>query len=81
MIDFYKVLKVLKKACQLNLFSSMKLHNNFHIFLLRSASIDSLTNQIQASSFSIIVNEKEEYEMNDILNNCYHYNKLQYRVS
>ncbi len=76
MIDFYKVLKILKKACQLNLFSSMKIHNNFYISLLRTTFIDSLTNQIQFSSSSIIVNEKEKYEVNDILNNRYHYNKL-----
>ncbi len=80
-IDFYKILKILKKASQLNLFSSMKIHNNFRILLLRSIFIDSLTNQMLSWSFSIIVNEEEEDEMNDILNNRYHYNKLQYRVS
>ncbi len=33
------------------------------------------------SSSSIIVNKKEKYEINNIVNNHYHYNKLQYRVS
>ncbi len=42
MSDFYKVLKVLKKACQLELSQSMKIHDTFYIFLLRSASIDFL---------------------------------------
>ncbi len=81
MIDFYKITKVLKNACELNLLSSIKIHNTFHISLLRSASTNSLTNQIQSSSSSIIVNEEEEYEMNDILNSRYHYNKLHYQVS
>jgi hypothetical protein len=81
MIDFYRVLKILKKACQLKLSTSMKIHDTFHISLLRSAFINSLTDQIQSSSFSIIINEKKEYEINDILDNRYHYNKLQYRVS
>ncbi len=76
MIDFYKVLKVLKEACQLELTQSKKIHDTFHIFLLRSASIDFLIEQIQSSSSSIIVNEKEKYEVNDIVNNRYHYNKL-----
>jgi hypothetical protein len=80
MIDFYKVLKVLKEACQLELSQSMKIHDTFHIFLLRSASTDLLIEQIQSSSSSIIVNEEKKYEVNDILNNRYHYNKLQYRV-
>ncbi len=81
MIDSYKILKILKKACQLEFSSSMKIHNCFHILLLRSAFIDSLTDQIQCSSSSIIANEKEKYEINDILNNRYHYNKFQYRVA
>ncbi len=81
MIDSYKVLKVLKKACQLKLSQSMKIHDTFHTFLLRSASIDFLIEQIQSSSSSIIVDKEEKYEVNDILNNRYHYNKLQYRMS
>ncbi len=59
----------------------MKIHDTFYIFLLRSASIDSLIDQIQSSSFSIIVDEEQKYEVNDILNSRYHYNKLQYRVA
>ncbi len=58
----------------------MKIHDTFHISLLRSAATDFLTEQIQLSSFSVVVNEEEEYEMNDILDSRYHYDKLQYRV-
>jgi hypothetical protein len=81
MIDFYKITKILKNACQLDLSTSMKMHNIFHISLLRSASVDSLTSQIQSSSSSIIVDEEQEYEVDDILDSRYHYNKFQYRVS
>ncbi len=59
----------------------MKIHNIFHISLLKSAFVDSLLNQVQSSSLSIIVDEEEKYEINDILDNRYHYNKLQYQVS
>ncbi len=59
----------------------MKIHDTAHISLLRSASSDSLIEQIQSSSSSIVMNDEEEYEMNDILNNRYHYEKLQYKVS
>jgi hypothetical protein len=79
-IESYKIKKILKEACQLDFLSSMKIHDTFHISLLRSAATDSLTEQIQLSSLSVVVNEEEEYEMNDILNSRYHYDKLQYKV-
>jgi hypothetical protein len=81
-IDLYKVKKVLKNACQLNLSQSMKIHDTFHISLFRKAATDSFIEQIQSSSSSIVIseNEKEEYEMNDILNSRYHYDKLQYKI-
>jgi hypothetical protein len=80
-IDFYIIKKVLKKACQLNLSQSMKIHDIFHTLLLRSAVTNSLIEQIQSSSFSVIVNEEKEYEINNILDNRYHYDKLQYRIA
>ncbi len=79
-IDFYKIKKIFKKACQLNLSQSMKIHDTFHTFLLRSAVTNSFIEQIQSSSLSIVVDDEEEYEINDILNSRYHYDKLQYRV-
>ncbi len=69
-------------VCQLNLSQSMKIHDTFHISLLRFAATNFLTEQIQSSSFSIIVEDEEkEYEINDILDNRYHYEKLQYKVT
>jgi hypothetical protein len=81
-IESYKIKKVLKDVCQLNLSQSMKIHDTFHISLLRKTATDSLSEQIQSSSSSIVIseNEKEEYEMNDILNSRYHYDKLQYKI-
>jgi hypothetical protein len=80
-IESYKIKKILKDVCQLDLSSSMKIHNTFHISLLRSISNDSLIEQIQSSSLSIVIEDEEkEYEINDILDNRYHYDKLQYRV-
>ncbi len=72
----------MRNACQLNLSQSMKIHDTFHISLLRKIAIDSLTEQIQSSSSSIIIDNQneEEYEINDILNSRYHYEKLQYKV-
>jgi hypothetical protein len=81
-IDSYKIKKVLKDACQLDLSQSMKIHDIFHIFLLRIAVNDLLIDQIQSFSSSIVIDdEKKEYKVNDILNSKYHYEKLQYRVA
>jgi hypothetical protein len=58
----------------------MKIHDTFHISLLRKAATDFLIEQIQLSSSSIVMNDEKEYEMNDILDSRYHYDKLQYKV-
>jgi hypothetical protein len=81
-IESYKIKKVLKDVCQLDLSQSMKIHDTFHISLLRKTAIDSLIEQIQSPSSSIVIDEDEEekYEINDILDSRYHYDKLQYRV-
>jgi hypothetical protein len=60
----------------------MKMHDTFHISLFRFAATNLLIEQIQSLSLSIIIkDEKKEYEINDILNNRYHYEKLQYKVT
>jgi hypothetical protein len=79
-IKSYKIKRLSRDACQLNLSSSMKIHDTFHISLLRLAATDLLTEQIQFSSFPIVMNDEEEYEVHDILDSRYHYDKLQYRV-
>jgi hypothetical protein len=56
----YKIKRLLKDACQLNLSSSMKIHDTFHIFLLRFVTTDSLIDQMQSSSSSIIVKDENE---------------------
>jgi hypothetical protein len=78
---FIQIKKVLKDACQLDLSQSMKIYDTFHISLLRSASNDFLIEQIQSSLFSIVIEEKKKYEINEILDSWYHYEKLQYRVA
>jgi hypothetical protein len=79
-IDLYKIKRILREACQLDLSQSMKIHDTFHTFLLRSVVTNSLIEQVQSSSLSVIVNEEEEYEVDDILDSRYHYDKLQYKV-
>jgi hypothetical protein len=59
----------------------MKIHDTFHISLLRKTAIDFLIEQIQSLSLSVVVNDEEEYEIDDILNSRYHYEKLQYKIA
>jgi hypothetical protein len=61
----------------------MRIHDTFHIFLLRKASNDSLSDQILKSPPPIIIDEEEEYELNDVLNfrKAGRNKKLQYKVS
>jgi hypothetical protein len=82
-IDSFNIKKILRDVCQLDLSQSMKINNIFHISLLRKTAIDSLIDQIQSSSSSIVINEdeKKKYEVNDILDNRYHYEKLQYKIA
>jgi hypothetical protein len=80
-IELYRIKKMIKEVCQLNLSSSMKIHDIFHTSLLRKVAIDLFIEQISSSSSSIVVeNEEKKYEINDILNNRYHYEKLQYKI-
>ncbi len=54
---------------------------HFSYSLLRKVAIDFFIEQISSSSSSIVVKDEEKkYEINDILNSRYHYEKLQYKV-
>jgi hypothetical protein len=74
---------MLDASCQLDLPDSMKIHDIFHSFLLRKASNDSLSDQILKPSSSMFIDEKEEYELNDVLNfrKIERKKKLQYKIS
>lgn len=58
----------------------MKIHNIFYLNLLRKALIDPLTNQVNEPPTPIIINNKEDWEVEDIFDAKSHQNKLQYWV-
>jgi hypothetical protein len=80
-IESFKIKEILENACRLDLSSSMKIHDIFHTSLLRMIATNSFTEQIQLWSSSVVMNEEEEYEIDDILNSRYHYDKLQYKIA
>ncbi len=58
----------------------MKIHNVFHPNLFRKASTNPLTGQINKPASLVIINNKEEWEVEDILDARSHQGKIQYRV-
>ena len=54
----------------------MKIHNVFHPNLLRKASTNPLTNQINEPSPPVIINNKKKWEIEDILDARSHWGKL-----
>ena len=68
MIGLYKIKKLIESSCQLDLLTSMKIHNVFHPSLLRKASSNLLPGQHNDPAPPVIVNDEEEWEVNNILN-------------
>ena len=58
----------------------MKLYLVFHISLLKKYNPDNKFNRYQSSSVIIISDNKEEYEVENILDKRIHYHKSQYLV-
>jgi transposase InsO family protein len=83
MIGPYKVKKVLGASCQLELPSSMTIHDTFHTSLLRKASDDPLPGQIADPPPPIVIDQEEEFELDDVLDSrrVGRNKKLQYKVS
>ena len=67
MIGPYKVKKLVGSSYQLDLPTSMKIHDVFHPSLLRKTSADPLAGQHNKPAPPVIVDDKEEWEVNDIL--------------
>lgn len=67
MLRLFEVIENKEISIELQLPQSMKIHNVFYSNLLRKALIDSLTNQVNESPSQVIINNKKESEVEDIL--------------
>jgi len=83
MPEFFKILIEIKHAYQLKLLLTMKIHSKFASNLLQLDSKDALEEQQNESSDSIVIEDKDEWKVKNILN-FRHYKwgkRLQYHVN
>jgi len=80
MLDSFINLDFINSSYKLKLSKSMHVHDVFHSDLLRSVVNDLLSDQKNELSDSIVVNDENEWEINDILNSRRYWRWLQYRV-
>ncbi len=83
MLEFFKILIEIEHAYQLKLSLTMKIHSEFASNLLQLNLKNSLNEQWNESSDSIVIDDEDEWKMKNILN-FRHYERgkwLQYRVN
>jgi len=80
MLGSFTNLGFVGSSYKLELPESMRVHDVFHPDLLRPAADDPLPGQKNEPSGSIVVNDEDEWEIDDILNSRRYRRRLQYRV-
>ncbi len=80
MLDSFTNLGFVDSSYKLELSESMCVHDVFHSDLLRSVVDDLLSDQKNELSDSIVVNDEDEWKIDDILNSRRYRRRLQYRV-
>ncbi len=80
MLDSFINLDFIDSSYKLKLLESMHVHDVFHSDLLRSVVDDLLSDQKNELSDLIVINDEDEWEINDILNFRQYWIWLQYKV-
>ena len=80
MVGPFRIKALVGLSCQLDLPTSMKIHDVFHPSLLQKASDNPLPGQHNDPAPPVIVNDKEEWEVDDILDARKRGRKVQFRV-
>ncbi len=80
MLDSFINLDLVDSSYKLKLSEFMHVHDVFHSDLLRSVVDDFLPDQKNKLSDSIVINDEDEWEINNILNFRWYQRRLQYRV-
>ncbi len=80
MLDSFQITESVDSFYKLKLSETMHIHDVFHSELLRFVVDDFLSDQKNESSKSIVINDEDEWKINDILNFRWYRRRLQYRV-
>ncbi len=80
MLNSFTNLNLVDSSYKLKLLESMHVHDVFHSDLLCSVVDDFLSDQKNEFSDSIVINDEDEWKINDILNSRWYWRWLQYRV-
>ncbi len=80
MLNSFQIIDSVDSFYKLKLSETMHIHDVFHSELLHSVVNDSLSDQKNESSKSIVINDEDEWKINDILNFQWYWRRLQYRV-
>ena len=80
MLDSFINLDFIDSSYKLKLSEFMHIHDVFHSDLLHFVVDDSLSDQKNESSRSIVIKDEDEWKINDILNFWRYKRWLQYRV-
>ncbi len=80
MLDSFINLNLVNSSYKLKLLKFMHVHDVFHSDLLCSVINDLLSDQKNEFSDSIIINDEDEWKINDILNSRWYQKWLQYKV-
>ncbi len=80
MLDLFKITDSADFFYKLKLSDIMYIHDVFHSEFLCSAVNDSLSDQKNESSKSIVINDENEWKINNILNFQWYWRWLQYQV-
>ncbi len=80
MLDSFQIIDLVDSFYKLKLLETMHIHDVFHSELLHLVVNDSLSDQKNELSRSIVMNDENEWEIDDILNFRRYRRWLQYRV-
>ncbi len=80
MLNYFINLNLINSSYKLKLSKFMHVHNVFYSDLLCSVINDFLFNQKNEFSDLIVINDENEWKIDDILNSCWYQRWLQYRV-
>ncbi len=80
MLNSFQIIESVDSFYKLKLSETMYIHDVFHSELLHSVINDSLSDQKNESSKSIVINDEDEWKIDDILNSQRYRRRLQYRV-